>query len=115
MGWESDEPVSEASGRFHTSCGVPSGLWASRFAQGEPGPGLIACSSLSPSTSDILNYYFLCSQEVSNPFQQVRTVGERHGGPEGRLMWSLKGTRRATKDSRVPREEEGAEARSCVV
>ncbi|XP_073914328.1 protein tweety homolog 1 isoform X2 [Castor canadensis] len=32
---------------------------------------------LSPSTSDILSYYFLCNQEVSNPFQQRLTLSQR--------------------------------------
>ncbi|XP_024907336.1 protein tweety homolog 1 [Pteropus alecto] len=33
--------------------------------------------SSSPSASDILNYYFLCNQAVSNPFQQRLTLSQR--------------------------------------
>lgn len=42
-------------------------------------PGLTA-SPVFPPASDILNYYFLCNQAVSNPFQQVRDAGEGAGG-----------------------------------
>lgn len=33
----------------------------------------------SPPASDILSYYFLCNQAVSNPFQQVRAAGRGTG------------------------------------
>nr|KAF6412120.1 tweety family member 1 [Rousettus aegyptiacus] len=33
--------------------------------------------SSSPPASDILNYYFLCNQAVSNPFQQRLTLSQR--------------------------------------
>lgn len=46
-------------------------------------PGLrLTASPLFPSSlaaSDILNYYFLCNQAVSNPFQQVRAAGKGTG------------------------------------
>lgn len=40
-----------------------------------------------PPTSDILNYYFLCNQAVSNPFQQVRGAGK--GAGWRRAGWGL--------------------------
>uniref|UniRef100_A0A452VKI9 Protein tweety homolog n=1 Tax=Ursus maritimus TaxID=29073 RepID=A0A452VKI9_URSMA len=38
-------------------------------------------------SSDILNYYFLCNQAVSNPFQQVRGAGKGTGWR--RAVWGL--------------------------
>lgn len=49
-------------------------------------PGLTASPVFAPA-SDILNYYFLCNQAVSNPFQQVRAAGEGAGG--GGCGWGL--------------------------
>lgn len=46
-----------------------------------PGPG--SRLPLSPPASDILNYYFLCNQAVSNPFQQVRAAGKVPPPPVG--------------------------------
>ncbi|XP_034842365.1 protein tweety homolog 1 isoform X2 [Mirounga leonina] len=50
---------------------VSNGGWA-------PGPwGRLMGSPSFPPTSDILNYYFLCNQAVSNPFQQRLTLSQR--------------------------------------
>lgn len=49
------------------------------------GPRLMAPPFLP--TSDILNYYFLCNQAVSNPFQQVRGAGKGTGWR--RAVWGL--------------------------
>lgn len=54
--------------------------------QGGPrGLGLTASPLFpsSPPASDILNYYFLCNREVSNPFQQVRAAGKGTGWGAG--------------------------------
>ena len=52
-------------------------------------PGLrLTASPLFPSplaASDILSYYFLCNQAVSNPFQQVRAAGKGTGWRRARL------------------------------
>lgn len=67
--------------------GEVSGLglgWWRGWAWGGARTALLTASPAVPPTSDILNYYFLCNQAVSNPFQQVRAgPGEAGGGGPG--------------------------------
>lgn len=61
---------------------------------------------LFPPTSDILSYYFLCNQAISNPFQQVRAAAREPGGGGRAGAWGL--------DFGVLGEDEGARDPSLV-
>ena len=76
-------------------------------------PGLTA-SPVFPPASDILNYYFLCNQAVSNPFQQVRDAGEGAGGGGcargldlGTPGWEERGGRSTAGPSSLPPSRRG--------
>lgn len=55
------------------------------------GPPRLMTSPFSPPAIDILNYYFLCNQAVSNPFQQVRAAGQVTGWGRTGLRPRLRG------------------------